>query len=249
MNNNKNMLDNEFKYSYGIDDKFYIGNLDNSFINDCFYLGNDETLYNLSKIINFTTYNKIKIKNGFATLKDKMFIFKTKWKDNIFEDNLIEMYKASTGKTVTAIYPYDEEGKPVNYEDLNKKVQEILETQAEILEVDTSKEDWYLYGRYQGIKDMSKHRIAINNLINDDVVSIKLKYLEPYVGIYSGLYMVCENDETFIQENYEKINEIVKSNNFINYIKSLGKYKNGGYYTFSSKDLESFINYKLFNKN
>ena len=33
------------------------------------------------------------------------------------------------------------------------------------------------------------------------------------------------------------------SDDFIEYIKAVGKYKNGGYYTFSSKELESWLNY------
>lgn len=32
---------------------------------------------------------------------------------------------------------------------------------------------------------------------------------------------------------------------FVNYVKALGRYKNGGYYTFTSKDLQNFLNYKM----
>ena len=32
------------------------------------------------------------------------------------------------------------------------------------------------------------------------------------------------------------------SNDFVEYIKAVGKYKNGGYYTFSSKELEMWLN-------
>ena len=32
---------------------------------------------------------------------------------------------------------------------------------------------------------------------------------------------------------------------FVGYVKILGRYKNGGYYTFTSKDLQNFINYKV----
>jgi adenine-specific DNA-methyltransferase len=33
------------------------------------------------------------------------------------------------------------------------------------------------------------------------------------------------------------------ADDFVDYIKAVGKYKNGGYYTFSSKELESWFNY------
>ena len=33
------------------------------------------------------------------------------------------------------------------------------------------------------------------------------------------------------------------ADDFVEYIKAVGKYKNGGYYTFSSKELEMWFNY------
>lgn len=47
------------------------------------------------------------------------------------------------------------------------------------------------------------------------------------------------------KESFKTIKEIIISESFINYIASLGKYKSGGYYTFSSKDLELYLNYIL----
>ena len=34
----------------------------------------------------------------------------------------------------------------------------------------------------------------------------------------------------------------------VNYVKLLKNYKSGGYYTFASKDLEQYLNYKLSEK-
>ena len=242
--------DNLFRYSFDINDIPSDGDLNLSFIDDKFYIGNDYTLELLKEITdNSSTYNKIKVKNGFATLNDKLFIMNVdcgifhKW--DIFKENLISIWKASKNKITTAIYPYDENGKPLKYEDINENTRYALEIASKALEVDTINENWYLYGRYQGIKDMPKYRIGINTIICDDITSIKVKLLEPYVGIYSGLYIVCEDDEYFIEENYKKIYDILVNFEFINYIKSLGKYKNGGYYTFSSKDLENYLNYKI----
>ncbi len=33
---------------------------------------------------------------------------------------------------------------------------------------------------------------------------------------------------------------------FLDYVKLLKKYKSGGYYTFNSKDLELYLNFKLY---
>ena len=35
------------------------------------------------------------------------------------------------------------------------------------------------------------------------------------------------------------------SDDFVAYISLLGKYKSGGYYTFSSKDVKAYLDYKL----
>lgn len=242
--------DDLFRYSFDINDMPLDGNLNVSFIDNKFYIGNDTTLELLKEISDSSsTHNKIKVKNGFATLNDKMFILNKDCgiihKTDIFKENLIPIWKASKNKITTAIYPYNENGKPLKYEDINVNTRHMLEIASKTLEVDTTNENWYLYGRYQGIKDMSKYRIGINTIICDDITSIKVKLLEPYVGIYSGLYIVCENDEYFIEENYKKLYDLLVNLEFINYVKSLGKYKNGGYYTFSSKDLENYLNFKI----
>ena len=242
--------DNLFRYSFDINDMPLDGNLNVSFIDDKFYIGNDATLELLKEISDSSsTHNKIKVKNGFATLNDKLFIMNVDCgiihKTDIFKKNLIPIWKASKNKVTTAIYPYNENGKPLKYEEINENTRHTLEIASKTLEVDTTDENWYLYGRYQGIKDMSKYRIGINTIICDNITSIKVKLLEPYVGIYSGLYIVCENDEYFIEENYKKLYDLLVNLEFINYVKSLGKYKNGGYYTFSSKDLENYLNFKI----
>lgn len=46
-------------------------------------------------------------------------------------------------------------------------------------------------------------------------------------------------------ENALKSGEFIE---FIEFIEFLGKYKNGGYYTFSSKDLNKFLDYKIGNE-
>ncbi len=96
---------------------------------------------------------------------------------------------------------------------------------------------WYAFGRTQGIKDVVKERIAINTLIRD-INDIKIEIIEPGCGVYSGLYIL-----TTISPN--KIISYIKTDEFVSYISLLGKYKSGGYYTFSSKDIKKFLIYKL----
>ena len=59
-------------------------------------------------------------------------------------------------------------------------------------------------------------------------------------GVYSGLYAIAN---VFV--SWQKIKDILNSDEFIEYVKLLKKYKSGGYYTYNSKDVEQFINYYL----
>ena len=44
---------------------------------------------------------------------------------------------------------------------------------------------------------------------------------------------------------YEDIKSILISEDFAKYVALLKKYKSGGYYTFSSKDVQQYINYYI----
>ena len=44
---------------------------------------------------------------------------------------------------------------------------------------------------------------------------------------------------------FEVIERAIKSEEFINYISALKHYKSGGYYNYSSKELEQYLNYKI----
>ena len=53
-------------------------------------------------------------------------------------------------------------------------------------------------------------------------------------GVYGGLYILTEHPEGL---------KVLETQDFMNYVKMLGKYKSGGYYTFSSKELENYLNW------
>ena len=57
-------------------------------------------------------YPYVSVKNGFATLADKVFIG-----DFDFTEGTIDILKASTGKWSKCIYPYDKKGKPLLLKD------------------------------------------------------------------------------------------------------------------------------------
>ena len=60
------------------------------------------------------------------------------------------------------------------------------------------------------------------------------------MGVYSGYYIPLY-DYDIVKMN--KIVDLIKNQKFVDYVKAVGKYKSGGYYTFSSKELEMWLNY------
>ena len=112
------------------------------------------------------------------------------------------------------------------------------------MDIDTESNTWYYYGRTQAINDVKYDKLCFNNLIRKRE-DLKIQFLsnddENQQGVYSGYYIPIYNEE-----NYKEIMNIISSNimnEFVEYVKAIGKYKNGGYYTFSSKELENWFNY------
>lgn len=83
----------------GYDDIFIQGNL---------VLGSLSAVKEYSDVVRNNYNSLVKVKNGFATLADKVFI-----SDGFpFEDYVIDVIKASTGKWRKAFFPYNKNGKP-----------------------------------------------------------------------------------------------------------------------------------------
>lgn len=191
---------------------------------DCFY--------------NSVPKRKIVAKNGFATLADSIFLGKFSYKESL----LIKTLKASTGEWKTCLFPYDMKGNvfpekilrshfPASYEYLLRHKPALLARSLD------SKSPWFAFGRSQAIKDVHKYKIAINGLIKD-FNSIKLQEIPPGCGVYSGLYILSPY-------SFEQIHRAVFDQDFLSYVYALKKYKSGGYFTFSSKDLEKYLVFKL----
>ena len=193
-----------------------------------------QTLYHIKQGYN---YKYVSCKNGFATLADKVFIT-----DVSFDVYTIPILKASTGKWYKGFFPYDCYGKPLPKKQLfdNLCVANYLNTFKKTLlkgKREEEKKDWYLYGRTQALKDVFVDKIAINTLIKG-IDSIRLNKVPNGSGIYSGLYILTT-------QPFELIEKILKTEEFIDYLKLLKNYKSGGYYTFNTKDLEQYLNTKL----
>ena len=192
-----------------------------------------------------TTGKKKIVKNGFATLADKIFI------NDKFPFNpkfIIDCYKASKGIWKKCIFPYKENGEPYSLEEIRKYDESLynyLVKHKETLLRRNIKDTnlWYLYGRTQGIKDVYKDKLAINNMAVKTVEDLHVEFIPKGKGVYSGLYILTEGLDV------DKLIGWLKSEKFLNFIKSLKNYKSGGYYSFTSGDLEKFIYYMMNYKN
>lgn len=207
-------------------------NLYKSYINGIFYFGTDEELTTLSEILSIKRVGIVK--NGLGTLADKVFI-----NVNINDDeNVLPIIKASTGEISNVIYPYDKNGDILTFDELSYNVKKHLDKHKETLlnrSID-NKDQWYLYGRSQAVRDVYSDKVSVNQLLRESS-DLKIKFAGSGTAVYSGLYILSLEKET--------IESIIYDESFIRYIKLLKHYKSGGYYTFSSKELELFILFKL----
>ncbi|MBR2803296.1 N-6 DNA methylase [Candidatus Saccharibacteria bacterium] len=213
---------------------------DDYLIDDKFYFSDKESLELLKSIINCKTNHDFSVKNGYATLADKIFIsnfdFESKY--------IIPVVKASCAKWTKIFYPYDENGKLYSEDELFKdgNIKAYLSERKEQLIKRANERDsekyWYAFGRSQAINDTYKDKLALNALVKS-TKDIKLVEAKKGTGVYSGLYIVSDTIPI------KKIKEAIQNEDFCKYVSLLGKYKSGGYYTYSSKDVAAFINYKL----
>ena len=226
------------EYNMEKDSLIFVDNLsyEDFYFNKNFYFADKKSLNHLKAVLNTKKKSGIaEVKNGFATLMDKFFIGNFDFKEYV-----IDIVKASTGEKKKCLFPY-KNGCLIPYNELTKTpiIKKYFEKNKKDLNKRSleNKSEWYAFGRSQGIGDVEKSKFAINYLIKDKK-SIKLINCPKGVGVYSGLYILTEVPE-------EKIRDIIVSEEFITYIKLLGKYKNGGYYTFSSDDLSKYLQYEL----
>lgn len=191
--------------------------------------------------------NEIKVKNGFATLADDLFIFD---EPNDIENtgHVIRVVKAGTGEWKKCIYPYDFNGNPIPEDEFSDNgycnaYHHLLQHREE-LENRSIKDtnEWYLFGRTQAIQDTYLWKMSVQQLVNGKN-RVKCELVPPGCGVYGGIYIilnaVCEETAN---ELFDRFGLEINSEKFFNYVKSLRHFKSGGYYTFSSKELEQYLN-------
>lgn len=206
------------------------------FINNSFYFSDNNKLSEFKKIMSLDTRNdNFQVKNGFATLSDNFF-FKDKFH---FDSKFIKkVIKVSNMSWKEMIYPY-ENGNLVNFSKFEDELKHYYLANKLLLNkrsLDKNTE-WFAFGRSQGVNDFECSKIVVSTLLRSKK-DIKILEIDAGIGVYSGLYIIGNINAEFIRN-------ILLDDNFVNYVKIIGKYKSGGYYTFSSRDLKKYISFKI----
>jgi len=237
----KNVYNDKFEYyafngeTHGRD---FVDTLSYSdvWIDSYFYLSERKNLMSLKNIKTMMFRKFVSVKNGFATLADSCFIG-----EHIPDSPItIPIIKGSTAKWTKGIFPYDKQGKALSKEYIFSfpQIKEHFEKEkTNLLKGKEEFEGWWLYGRTQALVDVYKYKIAINSLVRKPS-DMKIHEVKEGQGVYSGLYIIGNVD-------IDTIKNILQTDEFVEYVKCIKKYKSGGYYTFNTKDVEQFINYKL----
>ena len=210
----------------------------NFIIDNCWYF--DKSLKKLQILKDIITNSKPKkyiVKNGVATLCDKVLIG-----DNIPNSiYTINIVKCSTLKETKTLFLYDDNFLPIEFNNIPRNIKNyLLKNKIFLKNRDLeNKNIWWIYGRTQSIKDKNFMKLCINTTIKN-LESIKTKIVDKGVLVYSGLYINIYN-----KNEIKKIQKLINNQSFIDYISILGKYKSGGYYTFNTKDLSNYLNYYI----
>lgn len=205
-----------------------------------YYFAKIDELQVLQKIFFNFGKSDVSVKNGYATLCDDVFVH-----DFQFDSRyIIPAIKASKGIEKRIFFPYDRRGclipetllkeEPVLYHYLMEHKSKLTKRSNE----KDAEKFWYAFGRSQAIMDTYKNKLSINSLLRskDD---LKFVFAPAGTGVYGGLYIVSDSIPI------EEIIQVLKTDEFMAYVALLGKYKSGGYYTFSSKDVKAFLDYKF----
>ena len=206
-----------------------------------FFFANRSQLSFLHDILSCSVESDVYVKNGLATLCNTVFVsssfpFQSK--------RIIPVIKASKGILQQMIFPYDENSRALSEDELksDEELYDYLVKRREQLQersLDKSiKDAWFLFGRRQGISDVYKDKLSLNPIVRD-VSDLKMMTASPGTGVYSGLYITSPS------LSLSSIRSQLNSDEFVSYVALLGKYKCGGYYTFSSKDVKKFLDYKF----
>lgn len=179
----------------------------------------------------------ISVRNGYATNLDRLFMSKERrFPSSPFE---IPVAKASRAEAMWAIYPYDETGRLVPIDRLRKESPGIAraleaEKMSLLARTQVDPDRWWCYARTQGIADTYVDKVTVQSLMRDGTPPRTMD-APAGTGVFGGIYVTGMRRDD--------VEAAVSSDEFRTYVKSLRKYKSGGYYAYGGKDLGRFLSW------
>lgn len=194
----------------------------------------------------------IKASNTIATLYNKAFVINnyTQQGEYIITEDNYKIEKAILRKAVSPrslnnkteekiIFPYyfeneelkkytEEEIKikfPYAYKYLEMHKEQLLKRKSDI------SAKWYEYGRSQAISESNKKKLLLSTVITKEV---KVYDLSSDTIPYSGIYITSN------EENLDIAKEILKSDEFLKYVKDIGINASGESIRITSKDINNY---------
>ena len=101
--------------------------------------------------------------------------------------------------------------------------------------------DWYLFGRSQGLTNLSYKKIIFKKFINKANPCVIPHILDEDIVVYSGTYITLNiEDDKKYNEELHNICNILKEKDFAKYLSLVGKDKSGGYSEIGSKHIKNY---------
>lgn len=166
---------------------YFASNDMNNIYNTLLYCNNNQIENSLLKYID--------VKNGIATLADKVFIINPKHEEDIEIEQEIckKILKVSKKTHMTIIYPYDNECKIISEDEMKTKYpkcyQYLLDNKDNLEKRDKGNKKydaWYAYGRKQSITTYQNTRLFIPTLVSNIKDNMILADVPLF---YSGLWI------------------------------------------------------------
>ncbi len=188
-----------------------------------------------------------KVSNSIATLYNKAYVikendilFQNKFEKAIIKDAVSpKSIELKNNEKIIFPYLYDSNGNliKINKEEFSQNfpcVKRHLKKFAKNLENRKSDKNiqWFEYGRSQALNDMNKPKLLLSIIVTGKV---KTYILSEDIIPYSGIYIIPKRNITL-----DIAKKILESDNFLDYIKSVGINVSGDSYRITSKDISNY---------
>ena len=188
-----------------------------------------------------------KVSNSIATLYNKAYVikendilFQNKFEKAIIKDAVSpKSIELKNNEKIIFPYLYDSNGNliKINKEEFSQNfpcVERHLKKFAKNLEKRKSDKNiqWFEYGRSQALNDMNKPKLLLSIIVTGKV---KTYILSEDIIPYSGIYIIPKRNITL-----DIAKKILESDNFLDYIKSVGINASGDSYRITSKDISNY---------